>query len=823
MNFITRMSCRLVAALMVCGWCVSESQAQPSWNDLGAGSLPQMRGGSSGRVGVIAVEPGTDKVIYIGTPGGGVWKTTDSGTTWSPLTDAMPCNSIGSIAIDPKDPKTIYVGTGEANLFEHCFYGLGVYRSNDGGGTWVQLPRANGQHVETTFDGRCIGRIVVDPNDSSHVLAVVSQASKWIQYGKGHKYGQTGAVGLFQSHDFGETWTQSTVPSQLTFQGRDVIHVSGSRFLVSTDAGLFVSDDGGNNWTAVPNAPYGRIALAVAPLDPSIVYSVDSSFSVRQSQNSGSTWGIAQLPTPCLAGFAQAITVDRANSNVVYVGCVDIWKVTFPSGTAPSVNLMPPDFMMHEDQHAFAWDFSGHLLVGNDGGITRSTYLGSIPDAPASDSWDHLDAASLGITQVVAGISPHPSDPNVIYAGTQDNSDMRSVDETRVWDTPPMPLIAGEQPPFEQPGDGGYTLIDPGAPSNILAGTPGSVIWVSVDGGASFIRRSATGPIGSVLGAPFVVDPTPVAPGQMAQVVQGSGRLCHFVYNGTSAHYDLIGGTNGGILPVDCRARCVAVAPANTGGVQQYVYVAAGHFDHLHDETPPDTRSQDYSVLLSSVDGGATLILPSDSSNAELRSNGFMSWNHGTREIAFDPVEPNVAFAVSAMWGDTTPPRARFWRTTDGGNSWEAADGNSPGLQGSLPVCPINAVAVLSAPSLLRKVLVGTDQGVYLTNDDGKHWAKYGLGMPNTFVYDLVIDLKHNRLLASTMGRGIWSIQLPCVADIDDGTLTGTPDGIVDMRDYIAFFHWLATGEHSTDMNRDGDNGTDADIALFMQHYLSGC
>jgi photosystem II stability/assembly factor-like uncharacterized protein len=825
MNLCLATAHRLLLSFATAGVLVSVADAQPVWNDIGTGCLLNMRGGSTGRVSAIACDPADEKTIYIGTPGGGVWKSVDAGATWIPLTDSMPCNSIGSIALDPKDSQTIYVGTGEANGTEHSGgYGLGVYRSNDGGATWVQLPRSNGQHDPSSFDGRCVGRILVDSNDRTHLLAAVSRSPNVIFNGKGHPLGATGAVGVYSSHDSGETWSAAGFP--VNSEAWDVVQFDGTtKFVASTDNGIFVSVDGGSHWQGTAGGPSGtRTSLATAPTAPGTVFAANAAtvtvnnqvqnagLALYRSTTFGATWEdlhVAVDTDPHIAPwYTQMITVDRTTDLVVYFGCLSLYKATYdpnqmlwaPAEIAPQQEVTRG---FHEDQHAAAWDAGGRLLVGNDGGLIRAQSSGIIPMYPPLEFWEHLDSSSLGITQVLPGLSVDPNDGNHLCAGTQDNSDMERIADTREWLTPDLNFVEIQQ------GDGGYTAIDPWVPSTVIVGTNSSTIWMATDGGSDFKRHGPSGGGAAVVGPPFVMDPTPTGGGR-ARVIYGATRLCKLSQDGTSLS------PIGIDFPQNCRARAIAVAPGtyNDGVWTQYIYVALGQF--VPPSSPSDVpRQQIASLLLASSDGGASY-------TTTQMGNSYLHWPRGTREIAVDPNHPKVAFAVSALWGNTNPRRERVFQTKDGGQNWSGCDGVD-GVGGhSLPDCPVNAVAIRSVPGERRLVIVGTDQGAYFTYDDGSHWYKYGVGMPNSPIYDVVLDLPHNQLLASTMGRGVWRTTPPCLADIDDGSGTGTPDGIVDNRDFIAFFKWLANGQGNIDMDGDGEI-TDADIALFLAHFQSGC
>ena len=237
------------------------------WQDLGPGRIPNWRENSAGRVSAVAAHPTTATTYYLGGADEGVWKTTNDGGLWTPLTDTMPTNAIGCITVDPTNANRIYVGTGEVNRNRHTRYGLGVYRSEDGGTTWVHLPRSGGVHVPQTFDGRCIARICVNPSNPSQLFAGVTR-SVGDRHGKRHPNGGD-AIGLYKSSDYGESWVHVPAVGGTGWNCTDVAHISGNIFLAAAwqepgIARIYRTTDAGLNWVQVGGTFTRRIALAVA-------------------------------------------------------------------------------------------------------------------------------------------------------------------------------------------------------------------------------------------------------------------------------------------------------------------------------------------------------------------------------------------------------------------------------------------------------------------------------------------------------------------------------------------------------------------------------
>jgi photosystem II stability/assembly factor-like uncharacterized protein len=263
--------------------------------------------GNAGRVSAIATHPTNASLFFVAGADGGVWRTADDGATWTPLTDQLPTTAMGSLAVDPLTPTTIYVGTGEANFANHSRYGLGVYKSTDNGDSWAVLGAS-------TFSGRCISRIVINPTNTSRLYASVTHAGGFpeLAAAKSHPLAN-GPRGVFRSDDGGQTWTQllSGLPNQdatdlaIDQTNPQVLYAAIGRVFGAPENGIYKTTDGGNTWSrlagGLPTANIGRIALDVAPTNGQrlfalLVHSADaagggaSTLGVYRSDNGGTIW-----------------------------------------------------------------------------------------------------------------------------------------------------------------------------------------------------------------------------------------------------------------------------------------------------------------------------------------------------------------------------------------------------------------------------------------------------------------------------------------------------------------------------------------------------
>ena len=250
---------------------------------------------ASGRVMSIAVNPKNKFEYYVGVASGGVWKTVNDGTTWTPLFDKEASYSIGWVALDPNDPAVVWVGTGESNSQRSVSYGDGIYRSDDGGKDWQNLGLKKSEHI---------GRVVIDPRDSK-VVYVAAEGPLW---------GAGGDRGLYKSVDGGKNWKAVLTISENTGvvdvaidpANPDIVYAAAyqRRRHVFTlidggpESAIYKSTDAGATWnklkSGLPTVDMGRIGLAVSEADPNVVYATieaaDGKGGIFRSNDRGATW-----------------------------------------------------------------------------------------------------------------------------------------------------------------------------------------------------------------------------------------------------------------------------------------------------------------------------------------------------------------------------------------------------------------------------------------------------------------------------------------------------------------------------------------------------
>jgi photosystem II stability/assembly factor-like uncharacterized protein len=685
-----------------------------SWTPVGPAPIINLGSESvSGRITGVAADPTNANTVYVASAGGGVWKTTDGGTTWSALTDTQSTLFMGAIAIAPSNSQVIYAGTGEANNSGDSYYGRGILASTDGGATWT-LDTAGGQ-----FDRRTIGKIVVDPTTPTTVYAAVS--------GFGVN-GLTGNTGIWKSTDGGANWTNTTAgPIGDTFDpytdlvinsvSPNILFAAVGNIFGSASNGVYETTNGGTTWTAAGNFPGGagdgRITLAIAPSlsttlyaaiqDPTSGATFGSLLEVVSSVNAGLTWTNLGAPTNYMGGqgwYDSTLAVDPSNPNTVYAGGTTnggapgivesinggvSWTGIFTGTTAISP---------HSDSHAMTFDANGKLLEGDDGGIFRldNPTIGSI-------AWSDLNG-NLQITQFT-GIALHPTDPNTAYGGSQDNGTEKFAG------TLPWSQVAG--------GDGGFVRIDSSNPQTVYhtffyeAGQTPSFFERSDDGGATFTPKTSginTNDPANFY-PPYVIDPS-----NSSRLLLGTDHVYETTNRGEL--WTAIGtpGVNG-FNAADQKVDSIAIAPS----APNTVYVTAGG-----------------SIFVTTNDG--TTWTPINEP----------SFTDRFADLVVDPASSTTVYAVRNRF--TGGPNGHVFKTTNGGTNWTDISNN-------LPDTPTNAFALDPQNGALY---VGTDIGVYASDDGGTTWSVFQTGLPNVQVVELAENTSESLLAAGTHGRGMFEI-----------------------------------------------------------------
>lgn len=422
-----------------------------TWTNLGPTSGYYFSYGNiAGRTATVKYDRNNPDIIYIGAAFGGVWKTTNGGTTWTAKTDFEPTLASGALAIDPTNSNIIYYGTGEATYSSVSYYGRGLLKSTDGGNTWTNY--TTGLEPYTYFS-----RIVIRPNNPNHLLAAL-----------GNRSSPSATGGIYRSTNGGVSWS-------VVVSGRadDVVFSpSGdTAYAVGSGVGYRISTNGGQTFTASSALTMQtRNHIAISKSNPSILYAAthaSSSITTFKSTDAGVTFTQVAAGTNFNGGQAWYdfyIHVNPFDPNYVYVGSIDIWRSTDGGTSFQNITNGYSGGNVHVDQHNV--DFhptdSNQMFCVNDGGVWKSTDRGT--------TWTNLNAP-LTLTQFYR-ITADPSNAAHILGGTQDNGTQRTTG-TMNW-----AAAFG--------GDGGEVCFHSQNTSLILGETQYNGIYRSVNGGASW-------------------------------------------------------------------------------------------------------------------------------------------------------------------------------------------------------------------------------------------------------------------------------------------------------------------------------------------------
>jgi hypothetical protein len=756
---------------------------------------------ASGRITAIAVDPAdaTANTVYVGGAAGGVWKTTDGGTTWNSLTDGQPSLAVGSIAIDPNNHLTIYVGTGEDNFNGDAFYGAGILKSIDGGNTWTQLGASIFAGAKSTgVGGAKIGAIAVQPGNSSIVLASVFFFD-----------GNDANGGVWRSTDGGTTWARPTTGAQgsagtaVFFESTPNAGTTAIAWAALGDIfapnpasnGIWRSTDSGANWTkqtgGLPTTNLGRITLGYAPSTSGIgatVYAaianatpVSASSDLQglfKTVNGGTTWtSITTLTFPSFPTFTggfcahqcfydMAIGVHPTNPNVVVVGggagpdnLTSLFQspdggTTWTGESADSFTNGTATIHPHVDTHAIVFSPSGtlKLYVGNDGGMWSTT--NPVPGPGVSPTWVDLNA-QLSITQFYPGITAAVSDENYGFGGTQDN-DVELFQNSLTWQNE---FICG---------DGGFTAIDQTTPTTIYA---------TCDSGAGSKVKKAV-----MNGQYLTFANTQQFPGfdVAEKAITASGDHMQFIppialddknpenlYFGTCRVWQTTNAASSlanSFIPLTPTWAPISNDLSN-GAVVTTSCPAPGGAGNI---TNLEVAHSNSSVIVAGTSNGKvweTTVGGAGNSWTEIDASALPARHVTAVRTKRSDSTGNIVYVTFSGFGacggcGATP--GHVFKTTN-------AAGGTPtwtNISGDLPDIPVNDIVVDHDSNPTHDALyIATDVGVFACPDPEAatpctNWTVIGDGLPNSPVLSLALR-QHSRILrAGTHGRSMWQIQL---------------------------------------------------------------
>ena len=576
-------------------------------------------GNVAGRVIALAKDS-TNNILYAGAASGGLWKSTNDGTTWTSIFDSVGTLTIGAIALDPNNPQILWAGTGENTMGCESYFGTGLWRSTDGGANWEQR---NGTGANTLNNLAMFANIVIDPANSNHVLVG----------GYTRQCGGSSSAGLYSTTDAGANWTTEIPDGSIT----SIAHGGGNVYWaarassagVGNEAGLWRSTDGGNTWSlqtasGLPNGNYvGNTKIAVAPSNNNYVYvlfgyPLGGGSQLWRTTNGGTTWTQMASGSNACDGqcwYNMVLRVHNSNPDTLIRGNVQLYKST--DGGSSWADLIGSNQKVHPDIQELLMDpaDSNTFYIGCDGGVWKTTDGGN--------NFTNLNG-NLNITQFYA-LGNHPTDNNTIMGGAQDNASLIRT-TSNVWQLQLMTF------------DGFVCHFDPANPDIVYVATypfSGPRIFRSTSGAFGpfeFITSNVVGPSAWV--TPYILDPS--NPGTL---FVGTNRIWRSTNNGSN--WAPVGPSDMGFFLYDGIVHALEVNRSNGN------YVFSGTTDGM---------------IWRSTDGGTNWT----------EISGFFALGTYINDIASDPANPARAFAVVGGFGT-----AHLWEHTGSGD-WIARGNGLP-------------------------------------------------------------------------------------------------------------------------------------------------
>ncbi len=679
-----------------------------------------------GRVIAFAVDPNDRAKFFIAVASGGVWKTVNGGTTWTPVFDNYGSYSIGAVALDQKDTSIVWVGTGERNSQRSVGYGDGVYKSEDGGRSFRKVGLDKSEHV---------GRIAIDPRDSKTVYVAAA----------GPLWSAGGDRGLYKTTDGGKTWKAVLSISENTGvvdvvvdpSNPDIVYAASwqrrRHFYTLINGGpesaIHKSTDGGATWTklrgGLPAGDLGRIGLSISPADNNVVYATVEAAAqgsgIFRSADKGATW---ERTSPSIAQgmYYGQIIADPKNVDRVYIPNV-VFQVSDDGGRT---QRPLGERLKHVDNHAIWVDpnNTNYMLVGCDGGVYESLDKGS--------NWNFK--GNLPIAQFYDVDIDQQSPFYFVYGGTQDNSSLGGPAKTRS-----AAGISNAEWFTTNGGDGFVSRVDPEDPNTIYA--------ESQNGGLVRFNK-LTGERTSIVPIPGKAEesqrynwdsPLIISPHNSKRLYFGGHKLFRSDNRGDdwrTVSGDLSRGLDRDKLPV-------------FGKIWGPDAVAKHQSTALYGNA---------SALSESPKKEGLIYVGADDGLIQITEDGGKSWrkvekvleipeNAYVRRLLASQHDVNTVYAIfdNHQNGDFKPYAAK---SADMGKTWTMMNGNLP-ERGSLYAIAEDHVN----PNLL---FIGTEFGCFFTVDGGAKWIQLRGGLPTIAVRDFAIHRKENDLVVATFGRGFY-------------------------------------------------------------------
>ncbi|HNP19560.1 MAG TPA: glycosyl hydrolase [Fulvivirga sp.] len=745
---------------------------------------------TSGRISDFAINPKNHKEYYVASSAGGVWKTVNNGTTYTPIFDSQGSFSIGCVTIDPNNPNVIWVGTGENNNQRSVNYGDGVYKSTDGGTTWKNVGLKTSEHI---------GKIVIQP-DNSDVIYVAAIGPVWSSGGE---------RGVYKSTDGGKTWNavltidENTGVDDVIMDPRDPSVLYATAFQrrrhVFTyigggpNSGIYKSVDAGKTWekknSGLPSVDMGRIGIAISPVDPEIIYAIVEAAQGKggfyKSTNRGASWE-KQSSYSSSGNYYQEIVADPVNADKVY--SMNTWMQVSTNGGKSFTNV--GEDAKHVDNHCLWIDpnDSEHMLAGCDGGIYETF------DAAAT--W--LFKANLPVTQFYKVAVDNAEPFYNIYGGTQDNFSMGGPSRTTSGNG-----IANSEWYITQGGDGFESAIDPDNPN---------IVYAQAQYGALVRYDKLSGEMLGIQPHPRKGEnayrwnwdaPLEVSRHKKGRIYFAANKLFRSDDRGNSWEVisdDLTAQINRNDLKVMGQIWSTD-AVAKNGSTSQYGAIVA------FSESPKNEN-----LLYVGTDDGLIQVTEDGGANwRKIQNISGVPAQTYVNEVIASKHNENAAYAAFNRHksGDFKP---YIFKSSDKGKTWVSIANNLPD-RGSIYAIEEDFVD----PNLL---FVGTEFGLFYSSNGGSSWTQLKSGLPTIAVRDIAIQERETDLVLGTFGRGFYVL--------DDYSSLRTIDAVknkeadlLPVRDAIAFEYRYPLGLPGKSFQGDSYYlGENLGAAAIFTYYL---
>ncbi|OLB62593.1 MAG: hypothetical protein AUI11_04965 [Acidobacteria bacterium 13_2_20CM_2_66_4] len=698
---------------------------------------------TGGRIDDFAVArtPGAPDAIYVASASGGVFKSTNQGTTWTPIFDGVDAMmSIGDVAVAPSNGSIVWAGTGEANNRQSSSWGDGVYKSLDAGRTWRSAGLKETRHI---------GRIVIHPSnpDIVYVAAV------------GHLWGSNAERGVFKTIDGGKTWNkvlfvdENTGATDLAMDPQNPEILFAATYQRQRKAwgfngggagsGVYRTVDGGATWTALaaglPKGEKGRIGLDIFRGDGRLVYAVVEAAGrengVYRSVNRGDTWDQLSTVNPRPMYYSQ-IRIDPKDRNRIYLlGSNRGFYVSDDGGR----DFRDVFSAIHSEDHAL-WidpDDPNHLIVGGDGGVSISWDRGQ--------TWLFRDNLPVG---QFYEISADLEDPYTICGGLQDNGHWCVPSATRHRNG-----ISNRDAFNIGSGDGFYARIDPtDARSIIVESQEGRANRVNL----ITLERQAIQPVGVDLLTGSDTRPTPVR--HVSDPLRWNWNT-PIVMSALDPKV-LYTGSNVVFRSADRGVTWKAISPDLTAHVDRDTLQMMGATvgDRALSRHDGQTSFSTLTTIGESPLDAKLLYAGSDDGQLSVTRDGGQKWTNITARVPGLPANTyvssvlpsrHVAARVYATFDGHTNDdyHAYVFTSDDYGQTWRS-------IAAGVPDTSVHKLR--EHPRNARLLFVGHERGVSVSIDGGASWTSLNLNMPNVPVDDLLIHPRENDLIVGTHGRSIW-------------------------------------------------------------------